>query len=274
MTLAQIIAKARDVLPTDMSTQELRKLDAAVRQRSVFSARATNIDFVDAIKKSVDRLLAGETNEATMRAGLQDVLDSLDYDPARGFPGDAPDRVPPAEVGALRDLSSEKRLRLILDTQESMMANAGRMRAGNTQDERFSFPAWELVRVARVQQPRGLTGTKQDPTWEERFILAGGELVAGRMIALKDDAVWQNLGSSGTFDDGLDNPYPPYAFNSGMGWRSVGRDECIALGLITGDEIPEATEFDLNGDLPQRRDDALDGVDPSLLEAAFQSLSA
>lgn len=92
------------------------------------------------------------------------------------------------------------------------------------------------------------------------------------MIALKDDAVWQSLGSSGLFDDGLDAPHPPFAFQSGMGWRAVPREECMALGLITGDDIPEATEFDLNGDLRAELDRNLEGLSPSLLEAARSSL--
>ena len=59
------------------------------------------------------------------------------------------------------------------------------------------------------------------------------------MIALKDDDVWNNLGDSSLFDDGLDNPSPPFAFNSGMYWRQVPRDECIELGLIEGDEASD-----------------------------------
>jgi len=45
------------------------------------------------------------------------------------------------------------------------------------------------------------------------------------MIALKDDDVWDQLGSSDFFPDGLDNPYPPFAFNSGMDVRDVIRSE-------------------------------------------------
>ena len=32
------------------------------------------------------------------------------------------------------------------------------------------------------------------------------------------------------------NPFPPFAYGSGMGWIGVGRDECIRLGLIGEDE--------------------------------------
>lgn len=271
-TLAQWLAGKRELLPTELSTVDLRKLDAAVRARSVFSARMTNVKAVDALKKLTDQLLAGKINEATARAALQDVIEGEGYTPETGFPGDT-GKVPPAEADSLRDLLSERRGKLILDTQESLMANAGRKLAGNTQSERWAFPAWELVRIFRVQKPRGLTGTAQDPTWEERFVLSGGELVDGRMIALKDDAVWETLGSSAQFDDGIDAPHPPYAFNSGMGWRAVPREECLALGLITGDELPEATEFDLNGDMKAELDRNLEDIDPALLSAARASLT-
>ncbi len=86
------------------------------------------------------------------------------------------------------------------------------------------------------------TRKEERTDWDERFVRAGGELHDGRMVALKDDAVWENLGDSGLFDDGMDTDTPPYAFNSGMGWREVGRDEAIALGVLEPNATPEPTE--------------------------------
>jgi hypothetical protein len=186
-------------------------------------------------------MLSGEINIATGRAQLQDKLKELDYNPERGFPGDEP--VPPAEAGSLRDLSSNKRLKLVLETQTSQAQAFAQREAGMDESERFQFPAWELVRFeARV---------KERDDWDERFVRAGGSLVDGRMIALKDDPVWSSLGDSGLFDDGLDSDFPPYAYSSGMAWRAVGRDEAVELGVVSEDYLPERTEarfFD-EGDL-------------------------
>ena len=51
------------------------------------------------------------------------------------------------------------------------------------------------------------------------------------MIAKKDSPIWQELGSE---DDGLGNPYPPFAFGSGMGWEIVSQSEIDELGLEFG----------------------------------------
>lgn len=52
------------------------------------------------------------------------------------------------------------------------------------------------------------------------------------MIALKNSDVWDRLGDSNTFPDALGNPYPPFAFNSGMDVADVSRAEAERLGVI------------------------------------------
>lgn len=261
-TLAAAHARSRDLFPTNMGSAEIRELDAAIRRQSVFSARTTDAQYLQSIGHVVDGLLQGEFNEATGRAMLQDVLDLLGYDPATGFPGDGLE-IPPAELGSLRDLSSERRVRLILDTQERMAANYGRRREGMDDIARWQFPAYELVRIFDREEERG--------DWQRRFVMAGGELVEGRMIARKDDPVWDSLGSSAFFTDGLDNPYPPFAWGSGMGWRSVPREEAIALGVIAPDAMPEFTDAEFADELEvnaaQFDDDFLSALEAEL-EAA------
>lgn len=264
-TLADLFASARQLLPTDMSSAELQTLDASVRLRSVFSARTTNAQYVQAIKSAVEGLLQGEFNEATARAFLQGTLDLLGYDPARGFPGDDPTRIPPAELGSLRDLSSERRVKFMLDTQERITANYGFWRGGQDALARDQFPAYELIRIFNRDEER--------TDWPERFVRSGGTLVSDRMIAAKDNPVWQMLGNSGVFPDGLDQPFPPFAFGSGMGWREVPREEAVAFGIVAADEVPEFVDRDLNESLE------LDAAqfDPELLaslKSDLQSLAA
>ena len=67
------------------------------------------------------------------------------------------------------------------------------------------------------------------------------------MIALKDSPIWEALGNgAGGFRDTLGNPYPPFAYGSGMDWIGIDRDECISLGLIDGD-TPPSTEHQAPG---------------------------
>lgn len=263
-TLAQMYARSRELFPTDMSSAEIQQLDQALRLRSVFSARTTNAQYAQAIADITDQLLAGTINEATGRMLLQEMAHLLNYDPAKGFPGDDPTRIPPAEVGSLRDLSSEARTHLVLDTQERVAANYAYQRAGQTDEARYQYPAYELVRIYVRKQER--------ENWVQRFIAAGGQLYDGRMIAPKDSDVWVNLGNGmGGYTDTLGNGFPPFAFGSGMGWREVPRDECITLGVIAPDEVPQITDQGLQTELDINRaqfsDEFLSALEQDLLAA-------
>jgi hypothetical protein len=215
----------KQLLPTTMDTQGLRTLSRDIRAKSIFSARTAHLGYLQNIQDTVGKMLSGEINIATGRAALQDELDAIGYTPEK--PG-------------ITDLSSDARLRLILDTQTSQASNWAMRQQGMDPDSRYQFPAWELVRISHRVLPRN-----QDPesvSWYSRWEQVGGTLYGGRMVALKDSPVWNNLGDSGLFDDGIDSDVPPYAFNSGMGWREVGREEAIGLGVIKGDEMPAAKD--------------------------------
>ncbi len=117
-----------------------------------------------------------------------------------------------------------------------------------------AYPAWELLRVYDRDVPRGfqrgpkgtLIPVPQDD-WPSRWEAAGGELIEGRMVALKSDAIWQRLGDGvGGYTDTLGNPFPPFAFNSGYDVNNIGRVECIELGLLDLGERARPPQFDLN----------------------------
>ena len=40
---------------------------------------------------------------------------------------------------------------------------------------------------------------------------------------------------AGGYRDTLGNPFPPFAFGSGLAWADISRDEAIKLGLVPGD---------------------------------------
>ena len=240
------------VWTTDLGSADLRGLSRDLHRRSILSARTTSAEYLNEVDAAIQEMLAGKTNLATTRLRLMRKLKQLGYDPERGFPEDMA-TVPPADRGSLQDLSSQQRIDLMVRTQVAMARNYGRMLAGNTEQARFSFPAYELVRLGERHTPRGFRRVREqlvaDPSnaWQRRWTQAATEVdnegVAQPhsvgMIARKDSPIWQALGDgAGGHHDTLGNPYPPFAFNSGMDWRAVPRAECLALGLIEGASAP------------------------------------
>lgn len=230
---------ARGLLPTGLSSAEIANLDVQIRLSSVLSARTTSAAYCQAIKDALGDYLSGTENEATLRAGLQDRLEELGYDAeAGGFPGEQ--IVPPAEKGSLRDLGSDQRVDLVLNTNLRQLSARAFQRSGQTDAALYSFPAWELLRIWPREVPRGKKRVQgqivDDPghDWPSRWEQLGGRFTAdGRMIATKDDDIWNQIGSRVHFDDAMDSDVEPFAWGSGYGRREVSREECIDQGVIT-----------------------------------------
>lgn len=237
--------RGRAPMPTHLSSAELRSLGRDVWRRSVMSARTTNAAYLAEVAEVLDDVIAGRIEMATAKMRLYFKLKELGYDPEVGFPEDM-GKVPAAQRGSLRDLSSQKRLKLVLETNRQMAAGYGRMVEGNRDYALYTWPAWELVRIYDRDVPRG-SPDSHSIGWAQRWRDAGGKFYeGGRMIARKDSAVWQALGDgTGGYEDTLGNPYPPFAFRSGFGWVAVEREECLRLGIITGEDVPERTEATL-----------------------------
>lgn len=241
-TLSDAFAFARDrgILPTWMGTQELRDLEAGIKERAVFSARTTNAVYLQALHDRIQRFIADgyEGDQAKLRLELQQVLAELAYDPETGFPGDAELGIPPARAGSLQDLSSDRRINLILETQMQLIAGKGQQQRGLEPAALDLFPAYELVRVKAARVPRN---------WQQRWEDAGGTLINDedgrvRMVALKTSEIWSLLGDPAIFPDALGVSYPPFCWGSGMAWEDVDADEWDRLWLIAnpdGEEAPQ-----------------------------------
>ena len=290
MTLAQTLSDARTDLPTSLGTADLRQLGANILRQSIFSARMSNATAVQAVREAITGILSGvkgqsADNVAEARLKLKYVGQALGYDPASGFPGE---NAEPAEAGSLRDLFSTDRINLILKTQEMMTQGAAKNIWGNEHDALEEYPAWELVRVAAVELPRGEKRTKAGimdvPTdaWDSdngRWVAAARESgdddalrifeATGRMVARKDSPIWQALGDgAGGYDDCLGNDYEPYAFNSGMGREEVSASEYEELGGDTRGIVPQVTEFG-SDKVAVRKD-----FDPDILKALKAGLES
>ncbi len=267
--------RGRTHLPTDLGSAELRGLSQEVKLRSIFSARTTNASYLEDVAEAVDDLLAGKINMATARLRLMQRLAELGYDPAKGFPGDMA-HIPPAEVDSLQDLSSVRRLDLMLDTNLRIASNYAKVVAGNTDYSRRAYPAWELVRLYPREVPRGTTES-HTAGWRERWLAAGGSVdwegaVDSPLVALKDSPIWQALGDGdgGDWCDTLGNPFPPFAFNSGMAFAAVPRSRADELGLLNHAEVPAPMKAQLWS--PAKAKAVLDSMGPNFKADLLKSL--
>jgi hypothetical protein len=261
---------AKEIMATSMSSADLRTLDAGIRRMSLHSARTLMTDYLDKIFGAVSSIVEPQTvqrpdritpenpegnvtvgmNPATAKASMLKWLRDNNYVPEAG------------EEGTIKDLSSEQRLNLVVDTNVKLAQGAGMFVQSNTEGVVELYPAWELVRYGQRAVPRGeKVGPKgviePDPenSWPERFraaATASGDTDAarvldatGRMMARKDSPLWESLGTgAGGYEDTLDNPYPPFAFNSGMWTEDVSRQEAIDAGLIDEGDVVKPADFD------------------------------
>lgn len=224
ITQAMTALMEREVLPSALSSAEIGELSAELRRQTFFSARTTSAAYLAELQALTERFLAGGYNNdrAQLRIEARRLLVKYGYTPERGFPGDAALGVPAAAPGSLRDLSSERRLNLILETQRQLAAGLGQKLRGAARAD--TFPAWELVRLESREVPRGSDG--ESLGWQQRWSRAGmkpvyDETGRPRLMALKSDPGWLRLGSRQLFDDALDTDHPPFAFRSGFGWEEV-----------------------------------------------------
>ena len=211
------IQRVKDLMPTTLGSEEIRGTIAAdILRRSVFSARMASATYLAQIRDVCARVLSGEINQATAVKELMDTLTAMGHSPL--------------DPGGLTNPASLRRLNLIVDTQTQMAASVARI-DNQTEATVALWPAWELVRFEDRAKPR------QD--WARRWREAGNYCgwegaLQNRFIALKSSPIWAALGAgAGGFRDTLGNPYPPFAYSSGLDWMEVSAEECARLGLST-----------------------------------------
>lgn len=237
--------RSRSILPVDVGSAELRGLQREIAMRSVFSARTTNADYLTKIAEVVDDILSSKINLPEGRIRLMRKLKQLGYSPERGFPGDM-EMIPPAERGSLQDLSSERRIDLVMETNVRLAQGYAQVLAGSTPYALQAYPGWELVRLYLRDVPRG-SAESHSIGWQRRWSDAGESVLwegaaEGALVALKDSPIWPALGDgAGGYADTLGNPFPPFAFRSGYAWRAVDRARCAELGLTATPVAKPAT---------------------------------
>ena len=74
----------------------------------------------------------------------------------------------------------------------------------------------------------------------------------GRMAALKASPIWQSLSDgAGGYRDTLGNPWPPFAFNSGMGVEEIDLDEAREMALLRPKETAIPAEIPVIPPVPE-----------------------
>lgn len=232
LPFAEAIAsrKAKAILPTSLMTRDLDRIRPEIRQAVQFSAQTTNAAHVQKIKELLDKAVGisettpGESWGNAMQE-LRNSLDGLRYKPA------------PGKAGTMEDLRSDPRVRLIVETNQKMAHGFGRWAQSQDETVLDLWPGKEFYRAEDRKEWRD---------WPEIWSANGGRFFdgpsdypQGRMIALKNDEIWEKINRFG-------NAFPPYDFNSGMSDdRDIDRDFCVENDLLAENEyvVPEEIEY-------------------------------
>ena len=212
------------------SADKIEQFAQAAKEAVEAELKTENVQTHDTMKADTGGVNVGNT-PATSRAALSDFIESATGD----------------NIGGLMNMDFFNRI------MREVTQGAGNFVAQNFDQTRLDeFPALELHRVYDREVPRGFKVGKggaivEDPDndWPSRWEAAGGELVDGRMVALKSDPIWQAIGDGdGGYEDTLGNPFAPFAFNSGFDTDEVSREDAVALGLMDDEDEAKPADFD------------------------------
>ena len=131
--------KSKKLVPTFLTSDEIAKIPAELRDKGFFSARQMDVTLLQAFKDSTNDILAGKSNVAKQARDLHDLMDKLGY--VQGS-------------SAIDDIYSRARINLILLTNTQMAQGFGQWKQGNEEGALDAFPAQELIRFENRQVPR------------------------------------------------------------------------------------------------------------------------
>lgn len=239
-------------MPTGLDSASIRALDAGLRRQSLFSARTLIEYLLGGYREVIGSVLAPQQAEregqtqtvtegydpASARVAIKRLLEQHGYAPEEGT------------EGTIKDLSSDKRINLVVKTNVELAQGAGRFVQQNADAAIVEeWPALEFVRFEGRKEPRDWDGA--NGLWIQACRRAGDTDAmrawgqSGRMVALKSSGVWPELGNSEYVEGGLDNPYPPFAFGSGMWTQELSRQESEAIGLLAPGAESAPASFNL-----------------------------
>ena len=208
MTEAELILQ-KALVGSKLDSSQWNQIQAGFRNRAFFSSRVAQVNILAAMRDKVREYSEGETDISKIRMKIREDLQTLKYDPQ-------------GDRGTIHDLFSQARLDVIIKTNVAQARGYMQFAEGMSPGAFAAFPAQEFTRIRHSNTPR--------KDWPQRWAKAGGKVYGGKMIALKDDPVWERLSVFG-------NPFPPFDWGSGMGVLDVDRKTAIQLGLISDEEL-------------------------------------
>lgn len=220
------------VFPTGLSSKDIRIFwTDALKKKALFSARTTSKQYLERVKElladyqnAVGKTAEGEPitqglgrTRMLMREKLIDLgLEERDSDGSI--------------VNRMTNLGSSMRLNLIIKTNSELAHSAHQKMTAQDPLQKILRPYFELVRNEVRNKKRN---------WYDRWITCANMVnwegvVKGtpRMIAKTDSPIWHELGH--IFADSIGVDTPPFAWNSGMAWKTVTAKEIKDLGLEVG----------------------------------------
>ena len=242
MTEAELILQ-KALVGSNLDSSQWNQIQAGFRNRAFFSSRVAEVNILAAMRQKDAEYAEGETDISKIRMKIREDLQRLHYTPK------------PGEQDTIHDLFSQARLDVIIKTNVAQARGYMQYAEGMSPGAFAAFPAQEFTRIAHRRNQR--------KDWPQRWAKAGGKVYGGKMIALKDDPVWERLSVFG-------NPFPPFDWGSGMGVLDVDRKTAIQLELISDEELRGKTaalrekplpDFnrDMQASVPNLRSDSLCG---------------
>lgn len=236
----------RTSIGSDLSSGEWADVPLALRERAFFSSRVESVRFLDRSKgligdfleKTVETLPNGDT---VLKTGGR----ARFVEDARRFAlGEGMGPLDPKDAGGIKDITSQKRLELIFDTQTRQAQDYGYWRQGQDPDVLELYPAQRLVREQAVKEER---------EWHQQF--------EGEARLKSDVAYWISINQ----DFGV--PWGPWGWGCGHDVEDVDREEAEALGLIAPGEAMQPADAEFN----QRLEASTRNLDPDMLQKLVDS---
>jgi hypothetical protein len=228
----------KEEVPTDEwdpSLWEGEERDVALR--AFFSSRVENARFLDRARSFLFDTLANTTEKVTGPDGVERIalrggdratfVRRMREFMIREGMVSGEEEFFQVNQRDVRDIRSERRLRLIYDTNMRQAYGYGQWKQGQTPAILRRFPAQRFVRDREVfvERPRH---TKHE----------------GDVRLKSDEAYWADYQNDPAIG-GFGVPWPPFGFGSGMGVRDVSREEAEKLGLEV-EEVKSDTSRKLN----------------------------
>jgi ubiquitin-binding protein len=220
---AELAMQVKILLPNLLTNKELNEflaqLPADIRQAVLAVSGVYDASVLDKLREVVLKMASGTEDFASARLDLKTLM---------------------KQVGTPAELMEEGRLNLMISTQLDLARGIGRKIQGNDPRVIEGFPCWEYVRLGTRRVPRDWPTrwniAKADAGDETATLPSSGQ--AGPMIARKDSGIWAALGrGAGGYSDALHVDFPPFAFNSGMGWISCARRRAEEFGVVTPEDV-------------------------------------